>query len=58
MKSFITILLVALAYLCLVQTADAWQGPRNSDPITCYQQHPDIHSAITDFCSKSSNLVS
>jgi hypothetical protein len=58
MKSFITMLLVALAYLCLVQNADAWQGPQNSDPITCYRKSPDVHSAITNFCSMNNNLVS
>ncbi|GAB7323998.1 hypothetical protein MBLNU13_g07402t1 [Cladosporium sp. NU13] len=57
MKNFITILLVALASLCLVQNADAWQGPRNSDPIVCYQKSPDVHSAITNFCSRNSKLV-
>jgi hypothetical protein len=58
MKSFITILLVALACLCLVQDANAWIPRQNSDPITCYNKSPDVHSAITNFCSRNSKLVS
>ena len=58
MKSFITVLLVALACLYLVQNADAWQARQNNDPIVCRDKYPDIHNAITKFCAFNNNLVS
>ena len=58
MKNFITIFLVALACLCLVQDANAWIPRQNSDPQTCYKKSTDVWSAINNFCSRNSKLVS
>ena len=58
MKSFIAILLVALACLCLVQDANAWERAKTSDRFTCGTKNPDVVSAIENFCFKNTNMVS
>jgi hypothetical protein len=58
MKSFITVLLVVLACLCLVKDADAWNPPKGSDRNTCGHKNPNVVNAIETFCFGNNNLVS
>jgi len=58
MKSFITVLLVVLACLCLVKDADAWNPPKGSDRNTCGHKNPNVVNAIETFCFGNKNMVS
>jgi Ni,Fe-hydrogenase I large subunit len=58
MKSFVTILLVVLACLCLVKDADAWNPSKGSDRNTCGHKNPNVVNAIETFCFGNKNMVS
>lgn len=58
MKGLFACFLVAIACLCLVQSADAWNRPQKSDRFNCFNKNRDVGNAIETFCFKNNNMVS